>query len=73
MEEHNIKELIVYKKYEGMPLSLEEKTTALKYMSEEEINKLYRCTINSKGCYNLNNLNQQTLPPVILSFKKGST
>lgn len=73
MEEYNIREIITYKNYEGIPLTSEEKTTALKYMSEEEINKLYRCMINPKGCYNLNNLLNKQHRSVVVPFKTGST
>jgi hypothetical protein len=51
MEHHDIRELIVYKKNKGIPLTQEEKQTALQYMSEEQIERLYRSKVSVAGCF----------------------
>jgi hypothetical protein len=51
MEQHDIREIIVYKKNKGIPLTQEEKQTALQYMSEEQIERLYRSKASATGCY----------------------
>lgn len=58
-EYKDIKMLIGYKNSKGLSLTEEEKTKALKHMTEDEITRTFRKYIKRTGCNSLSKITKQ--------------